>query len=74
LRSNNGDDMHIPLLDWLLAAAFFVVTAFLYWGFVNQSGVLVGYVIPVFAALVAVVLGIAYVLELLKASKDAYDK
>lgn len=64
---NDDESLKIPLLDWVLAAAFFVVTVLLYLGFNAKSELLIGYIVPIFAMVVGIAIGAAYMVELLRA-------
>lgn len=67
MRHNDDESLKIPLLDWVLAAAFFVVTVLLYLGFNAKSELLIRYIVPIFAMVVGIAIGAAYMVELLRA-------
>jgi len=67
MRHSDDESLKIPLLDWVLAAAFFVVTVLLYLGFNAKSELLIGYIVPIFAMVVGIAIGAAYMVELLRA-------
>ncbi len=70
----NGKLSHIELIDWALAAGFFVLVGLLYWGIMAKSDILIGYIIPLLACAVSFGVGGAYVAEIMSAIKKNRSK